>query len=70
VEGNPIVTCIMLCTMVCLAIWPVFLVGLAAAGALAYFHQWLAAVIVGLPSLWIVGLVACLYFRGDGNLLR
>ena len=69
-EGNPIVAAIMLCTMICLAIWPVFVAGLVAAAALAYFHQWIAAVLLGLPSLWIVGLVAFFYLRGNGDYLR
>lgn len=56
----------MLCTMVCMAIWPVFVLGLVAAGALAYFHQWIAAGLVGLPSLWIVGLVVWFNLNGDG----
>ena len=55
VEGNPIVAVIMLCTMVCLSIWPLFALGLVAAGALAYFHQWIAAALIGVPSLWVVG---------------
>ena len=69
-EGNPIVTCIMLCTMVCLAIWPIFVVGLLTAITLAYFGQWLAAALVGVPSLWIVGIVVYFYFRGDGSYLE
>ena len=64
-EGNPIVAVFMLCTMICMAIWPVFVAGLVAAGALAWFHQWIAAALLGLPSLWIVGLVVFLYFT-DG----
>ena len=63
-EGNPIVAVLMLCSMICMAIWPVFVAGLAAAGALAYFHQWIAAGLLGLPSLWIVGLAV--YFQLGG----
>ena len=69
-EGNPIVAVFMLCTMICMAIWPVFVAGLVAAGALAYFHQWIAAALVGLPSLWIVGLVVWFNLNGDGDILR
>ena len=43
-EGNPIISVIMLCTMICTTIWPVFAAtAWSPAPGLAFCHQWIAA---------------------------